>query len=141
VPHCAGLDKQQSGPLRPPSSRSAFAETPTRPYADTGPLLLRLPNAMTNGGLPVDVDAGVVNFGGKIIVLEIDVRLMNKFKSLRASSLYCPKCKTAQPVRERLLLILPDRELYDYLCSSCATSVGTREVRATELPHPPLIVQ
>ena len=34
------------------------------------------------------------------------------------------------PVRERLLLILPDRELYDYLCTNCASSVGQREVTA-----------
>jgi hypothetical protein len=65
---------------------------------------------------------------------------MNQFKTLRASSLYCSKCKTAQPVRERLLLILPDREIYDYLCTVCATSVGSREVRAAELPRPPLIL-
>ena len=43
-------------------------------------------------------------------------------------------------MRERLLLILPDREIYDYLCSSCATSVGSREVRAAEMPRPPLIL-
>lgn len=34
------------------------------------------------------------------------------------------------PVRERLLLILPDREIYDYLCTGCASSVGQREVTA-----------
>ena len=36
------------------------------------------------------------------------------------------------PVRERLLLVLPDREIYDYLCSGCASSVGSREVTAGE---------
>lgn len=36
------------------------------------------------------------------------------------------------PVRERLLLVLPDRELYDYLCTGCASSVGSREVTAGE---------
>jgi adenylate kinase family enzyme len=46
------------------------------------------------------------------------------------SSLYCEKCGAAMPVRERLLLILPDRELYDYLCTNCASSVGQREVTA-----------
>ncbi|MBA3831236.1 MAG: hypothetical protein H0X34_04995 [Chthoniobacterales bacterium] len=53
-----------------------------------------------------------------------------QFKNFTASSLYCEKCKTAMPVRERLLLILPDRELYDYLCTGCASSVGQREVTA-----------
>ena len=36
------------------------------------------------------------------------------------------------PVRERLLLVLPDKELYDYLCTGCASSVGSREVTAGE---------
>ena len=54
----------------------------------------------------------------------------SQFKNFTASSLYCEKCKAAMPVRERLLLILPDRELYDYLCSKCASSVGQREVTA-----------
>ena len=36
------------------------------------------------------------------------------------------------PVRERLLLILPDKEVYDYLCTGCAESVGQREVSNAE---------
>jgi hypothetical protein len=55
-----------------------------------------------------------------------------QFENFTASSLYCEKCKTSMPVRERLLLILPDRELYDYLCTGCASSVGRREVTAGE---------
>lgn len=55
---------------------------------------------------------------------------MQQFESFTASSLYCEKCGAAMPVRERLLLILPDRELYDYLCTNCASSVGRREVTA-----------
>jgi len=55
-----------------------------------------------------------------------------QFESLRASSLYCNKCKAAMPVRERLLLVLPDKEIYDYLCTGCASSVGQREVSAGE---------
>ena len=55
---------------------------------------------------------------------------MQQFESFTASSLYCEKCGAAMPVRERLLLILPDRELYDYLCTNCASSVGQREVTA-----------
>jgi hypothetical protein len=56
----------------------------------------------------------------------------SQFKTLRASSLYCQKCKAAMPVRERLLLVLPDKEVYDYLCTGCASSVGQREVGAAE---------
>jgi hypothetical protein len=58
---------------------------------------------------------------------------MQQFESLRASSLYCKKCQTAMPVREKLLLVLPDKEIYDYLCSGCASSLGQREVTAGEL--------
>ena len=36
------------------------------------------------------------------------------------------------PVRERLLLVLPDREIFDYLCTGCGASVGSREVTAGE---------
>ncbi len=55
-----------------------------------------------------------------------------QFENFRASSLYCNKCKAAMPVRERLLLVLPDKEIYDYLCTGCASSVGQREVTAGE---------
>lgn len=53
---------------------------------------------------------------------------MQQFENLRASSLYCNQCKAAMPVRERLLLVLPDKEIYDYLCTGCASSLGQREV-------------
>jgi len=52
-----------------------------------------------------------------------------QFENFTASSLYCEKCKAA-PVRERLLLVLPDREVFDYLCTGCGSSVGQREVTA-----------
>jgi hypothetical protein len=55
-----------------------------------------------------------------------------QFENLTASSLYCDKCKAAMPVRERLLLILPDKEIFDYLCTGCGASVGQREVTAGE---------
>ena len=55
-----------------------------------------------------------------------------QFENFTASSLYCEKCKAAMPVRERLLLILPEKEIYDYLCTGCAASVGQREVTAGE---------
>jgi len=55
-----------------------------------------------------------------------------QFENFTASSLYCEKCGVAMPVRERLLLVLPDREIFDYLCSGCGSSVGSREVTAGE---------
>ena len=56
----------------------------------------------------------------------------HQFENLRASSLYCNQCKAAMPVRERLLLVLPDKEIFDYLCTGCASSVGQREVTSNE---------
>ena len=58
---------------------------------------------------------------------------MDQFDSFTASQLYCSKCQKAMPVREKLLLVLPDKEVYDYLCSGCASSLGTREVSLGEM--------
>ena len=55
-----------------------------------------------------------------------------QFENFRASTLYCPRCATAMPVSERLLLVLPDRELHEYTCGSCGESLGTREVTAAD---------
>ena len=50
----------------------------------------------------------------------------SQFRELSASKLYCPKCKEATPVRERLLLVLPSGDRYDYLCTQCGESVGEK---------------
>jgi len=55
---------------------------------------------------------------------------VRQFEQFKASLLFCPNCREAVPVRERLLLILPDGKIFDYLCVYCANSVGTR--RETE---------
>jgi hypothetical protein len=55
-----------------------------------------------------------------------------QFENFTASSLYCEKCKAAMPVRERLLLVLPGKEIFDYLCTGCTASVGQREVTEGE---------
>jgi len=57
------------------------------------------------------------------------------FEEFQASSLFCGRCQSAQPVRERLLLVLPDGELHEYLCSACGSSVGTRKVTAAAPPR------
>lgn len=51
-----------------------------------------------------------------------------QFGDFTASELYCPRCKRAQAVRERLLLVLPAGELYEFLCSDCGTSLGKRTI-------------
>ena len=50
------------------------------------------------------------------------------FETFQASVLFCGRCRAPQPVRERLLLVLPDGELHEYLCSACGASVGSRRV-------------
>ena len=50
-----------------------------------------------------------------------------QFEELQASSLFCARCQAARPVRERLLLVLPDGELHEYRCAACAASLGTRK--------------
>jgi hypothetical protein len=58
------------------------------------------------------------------------------FEELQASMLLCPRCRVARPVRERLLLVLPDGELHEYLCTACGASAGTRKVSGA----PPVVV-
>jgi len=57
--------------------------------------------------------------------------MQKSFDQLNAALLYCNKCGRAMPVRQRLLLVLPDGELYDYLCQGCGSSVGSKTERAT----------
>lgn len=52
-----------------------------------------------------------------------------QYKDFTASQLFCPKCRQAMPVRERLLLVLPDGDLYEYRCSRCGTSLGEKRIK------------
>jgi|GEM_PF-1312388 len=61
-----------------------------------------------------------------------DLPVAQQFGNLIASELYCPHCKLAQPVRERLLLVLLDGELYEYVCARCGASLGKRTVTQTD---------
>lgn len=49
-----------------------------------------------------------------------------QFEEFEASMLFCSKCKEAVPVRSKLLLVLPEGDKYDYLCTRCGTSVGSK---------------
>jgi len=60
--------------------------------------------------------------------------MTEQFGAFTASELYCPKCRKSQPVRERLLLVLPNGELHEYLCTGCGESLGKRTV---SVPSPP----
>lgn len=54
-------------------------------------------------------------------------RSQRDFEDLEASQLYCPACRRAMPVRKRLLLVLLDRETFDYVCAGCGTPLGKKE--------------
>jgi hypothetical protein len=60
--------------------------------------------------------------------------MREQFGDFTASELYCSKCKMAQPVREKLLLVLPTGELHEYLCSKCGSSLGERTTTGGQKP-------
>ncbi len=49
------------------------------------------------------------------------------FQQFESDMLYCPRCGGPMPVRKRLLLVLLDRETYDYVCAGCGTPLGQKE--------------
>lgn len=60
--------------------------------------------------------------------------MAESYGEFNASLLYCNKCGQAMPVRQRLLLVLPDGELYDYTCQRCHNSVGSKTEKAGVAP-------
>ena len=54
------------------------------------------------------------------------------YEQFEATSLYCPHCKEAVRVRKRLLLILPEGEEFEYLCTRCGSSVGIKLEKGKE---------
>ena len=50
----------------------------------------------------------------------------SSYQELEAQSLYCPRCKQAQPVRRKLLLCLPQGDKYAYFCAVCGEQVGSK---------------
>ena len=53
----------------------------------------------------------------------------SQYKDFAATERFCPKCRQSMPVRERLLLVLPDGDLYDYRCVRCGASLGEKRVK------------
>jgi hypothetical protein len=49
-----------------------------------------------------------------------------QYDEFEASELYCSNCRKAQPVRKHLLLVLAQGNKYDYRCSVCGNSVGSK---------------
>jgi hypothetical protein len=58
----------------------------------------------------------------------------DSFDQMEASLLLCPKCRRATPVRKRLLLVLPEGDKYDYVCTECGTVSGDKIERPPPLP-------
>ena len=54
------------------------------------------------------------------------------YEQFEATSLYCPHCRDAVPVRKKLLLILPEGDEYEYLCTRCGSSVGMKLEKGKE---------
>jgi hypothetical protein len=50
-----------------------------------------------------------------------------QFKKFTATELFCKHCERAMPVKETLLLVLADGDLYGYRCVRCGDFVGTRK--------------
>lgn len=48
------------------------------------------------------------------------------FDQLEASLLFCPLCREATPVRKRLLLVLPEGDKFEYLCTVCGSVCGDK---------------
>ena len=61
----------------------------------------------------------------------------DSFEDFQATVLFCNRCRGPRPVREHLLLVLPDGELFEYLCAACGSSVGNR--KAT-VERPPIVL-
>lgn len=58
--------------------------------------------------------------------LEMPMRDDSQFDEFEASELFCARCKRSQPVRRRLLLVLPTGNKYEYVCSACGESLGEK---------------
>jgi hypothetical protein len=51
-----------------------------------------------------------------------------QYEDFVATRLYCPNCRLPMPVIERLLLVLPDGYLYEYICQNCGEVLGDKKV-------------
>lgn len=57
---------------------------------------------------------------------------MQQYKDFLATRLYCDNCNASMPVKEKLLLILPDGYLYEYVCQGCGKAIGDKKVSLSE---------
>lgn len=50
----------------------------------------------------------------------------HSYDQMEASLLLCPQCRRAMPVRKRLLLVLPEGDKFDYVCTACGSLCGDK---------------
>ncbi len=56
----------------------------------------------------------------------MQTKTQSDYQEFEATSLYCPHCRRAMPVKKRLLLILPEGDKYEYYCMGCGRPVGAK---------------
>lgn len=52
--------------------------------------------------------------------------MVRQYRDLEASELFCANCKRPTPVRKRILLVLPEGDKFDYVCTVCGSTVGQK---------------
>jgi hypothetical protein len=60
---------------------------------------------------------------------------MHSYEQMEASLLFCPKCREAKPVRKRLLIVLPEGDKFDYVCTVCGSIAGDKIEKAPPELH------
>lgn len=63
------------------------------------------------------------------------------FKKLRVSEVFCPGCRSSQPVSEVLTQSSHDIVVYNVVCQTCSSLVGQRTITNVEPPDPLLLEQ
>jgi len=97
------------------------------------------PSVLASPGLGFGVSSFVIRRLSPVENLRHSLHIIamsQQFESFTASELLCPKCGRSQPVRERLLLVLPSGELHEFLCTTCGTSLGKRTVTGPAVAPP-----
>ena len=57
----------------------------------------------------------------------MDSKTRPSFSGIVASQLFCPTCNKAQPVRQKLLLVLPSGDKIGYFCKVCGREIGAKQ--------------
>lgn len=108
----------------------AFAHTPRRPLRPP-PLLSRIACMQSRSNRPSPPGWPPRAAQPRTTPSSHGQRQADQYDSFHASLLYCGVCRQATPTRQRLLLVLPTGNLYEYLCAQCGTSTGSKTESAS----------